>query len=174
VRVAYADPPYPGKAARHYRKHPDYAGEVDHVALVCRLNDEYPDGWALSTASTTLRYVLNICPPDVRIGAWVKPYASSRPGVMPVYAWEPLIWRGGRKPKQREGWVRDWVSGNPTRDSTQFGPVKVAGAKPEVFCFWLFQVLGMRRGDTLIDIFPGSGAVTQAWEKWQHQLWSVA
>jgi hypothetical protein len=27
--MAYADPPYPGQSHRHYRDHPDYAGEVD-------------------------------------------------------------------------------------------------------------------------------------------------
>ena len=30
MRIAYADPPYPG-CAHLYRGHPDYAGEVDHV-----------------------------------------------------------------------------------------------------------------------------------------------
>ena len=30
LRLAYADPPYPGKAWL-YRGHPDYAGEVDHA-----------------------------------------------------------------------------------------------------------------------------------------------
>jgi hypothetical protein len=32
LRLAYADPPYPGKA-RLYRDHPDYGGEVDLAAL---------------------------------------------------------------------------------------------------------------------------------------------
>ena len=36
LRLAYADPPYPGKAWL-YRGHPDYAGEVDHAALIRRL-----------------------------------------------------------------------------------------------------------------------------------------
>lgn len=48
MRVAYADPPYIGQSAKHYRNHPDYAGEVDHLALIDRLVSEYPDGWALS------------------------------------------------------------------------------------------------------------------------------
>lgn len=30
MRIAYADPPYPGQARKHYGQHPDYAGEVDH------------------------------------------------------------------------------------------------------------------------------------------------
>ena len=44
------------------------------------------------------------------------------------------------------------------------------GEKPERFCFWLFEVLGLRPGDELVDLFPGSGAVTRAWRRWQHQL----
>jgi len=38
--LAYADPPYPGKAG-YYRNHPDYAGEVDHVELLSRLASTY-------------------------------------------------------------------------------------------------------------------------------------
>jgi hypothetical protein len=36
LRLAYADPPYPGKVWL-YRDHPDYGGEVDHSALIVRL-----------------------------------------------------------------------------------------------------------------------------------------
>jgi hypothetical protein len=35
LRLAYADPPYPGKV-RLYRDHPDYGGEVDHAASQCK------------------------------------------------------------------------------------------------------------------------------------------
>jgi len=61
---AYADPPYPGMA----RLYPEKT-EVDHGELFTRLCADYPDGWALSTASTTLRAVLALpeCPDDVRI-----------------------------------------------------------------------------------------------------------
>ena len=40
MRIAYADPPYPG-CAHLYADHPDYAGEVDHADLLARLNAEY-------------------------------------------------------------------------------------------------------------------------------------
>lgn len=43
LRIAYADPPYIG-CAHLYKDHPDYDGEVDHVALIDRLQSEY-DGW---------------------------------------------------------------------------------------------------------------------------------
>lgn len=169
MRVAYADPPYPGQAAKHYADHPAYGGEVDHTGLVRRLMTEFPDGWALSTASTTLRQVLLDCPSSVRIGAWVKPFASFKPNVNPAYAWEPVIFSGGRQPRSRtEATVRDWCS---TPITLQRG---LTGAKPEAVCFWVFAFLGLQPGDELVDLFPGTGAVTRAWQRWQHQLWDVA
>jgi hypothetical protein len=72
--VAYADPPYIGQAAKYYAGQPDYAGEVDHRALIQRLVADFPDGWALSCTSNSLRFLLPLCPQDVRVGAWVKPF----------------------------------------------------------------------------------------------------
>jgi hypothetical protein len=95
MRFAYADPPYIGQAKKHYGKRKDYAGEVDHAALVARLVAEYSDGWALSLSSPTLRIILPMCPDNVRVMAWVKPFAVFKPGVNPAYAWEPVIVGGG-------------------------------------------------------------------------------
>jgi len=148
---AYADPPYPGMA--HYY----HCAEVDHRALIARLCNEYPDGWALSTASTTLKRVLDFCPEDVRIGSWVKPFASFKPGVNPAYTWEPVIFRGGRKRDREYETVRDHCACNIT---LRRGFV---GAKPEAFCFWIFELLGMEAGDEFHDLFYGSGAVSRAW-----------
>jgi hypothetical protein len=49
----------------------------------------------------------------------------------------------------------------------------VIGRKPETFCFWLFDCLGLEAEDDFYDLFPGSGAVMQAWEKFRAQpyLW---
>lgn len=94
MRLAYADPPYPGRA-HLYEGHPDYAGEVDHEALIEHLNGwKRYDGWALSTSAAALRELLPLCPPDVRV---------------------------------------------------------LAGAD---------------QSDTLDDLFPGSGAVGEAWDRW--------
>lgn len=41
-----------------------------------------------------------------------------------------------------------------------------AGAKPEAYCRWLFGLLGLRPGDVLDDLFPGTGAVGRAWDTW--------
>lgn len=158
--MAYADPPYPGRAY-YYKDHPDFAGEVDHAKLIERLVDEFPDGWALSTASSALRDLLPLCPADVRVMSWVKPFCSFKPGINPAYAWEPVIVRRGRKRTRQQKTVRDWVACNIT---LQKG---LTGAKPYEFCAWLFDVLGMCPDDELADLFPGSGAVAEAWEAWK-------
>lgn len=167
---AYADPPYVGQAKRHYGNQPDYAGEVDHKELIEQLVDCFPDGWALSLQVNSLRQILNLCPDDVRVGAWVKPFCFWKPGFTATYAWEPVIWRGGRPRRRDRKSTRDWVSCNiygTTKAERATGSIK--GVKPEGFCFWLFSVLGMDPTDTLVDLYPGSGAVMQAWKKWKRQ-----
>lgn len=162
MRFAYADPPYIGQAKRHYGNQPDYAGEVDYRALIARLG-EY-DGWALSCSSPSLRILLPLCPDTTRVMAWVKPFASWKPGINPTYAWEPVLVYGGRRLGRFEDTVRDWVAASITLKRG------LVGVKPDAFCFWLFGVLGMQANDRFDDLFPGSGAVTRAWESWQRQL----
>jgi len=162
VRIAYADPPYIGQAKRHYGKEATYAGEVDHSQLLDSLAAY--DGWALSCSSPSLRILLPLAPSDARVAAWVKPFASFKPGVNPAYAWEPVIWRGGRQGKARTGGrtaptVRDWVSCNITLKRG------LCGAKPDTFNQWLFNLLGMEPGDEFVDLFPGTGGVTRSWEE---------
>ena len=160
MKVAYADPPYIGQAKRHYNM-----PEVDHEELIQRLGRDYPDGWALSCISPSLRFLLPLCPDQIRVMAWVKPFASFKPNVNPAYAWEPVLVSGGRQPRDRsEITVRDWVSANIT---LQRG---LAGAKPDAFCWWLFDVLGLQKGDQMDDLYPGTGAVTRAWEMFQNRL----
>ena len=128
--------------------------ECNHRVLFGYLVDEFPDGWALSTASTTLQEVLAIdtCPTDVRICAWVKPFASFKPGVNPAYCWEPVIVRGGRQRTDKtEPTVRDFLAEPITLRKG------LTGAKPEEFCRWISNLLGYRDGmDELVDIFPGT------------------
>jgi hypothetical protein len=163
LRLAYADPPYPGKAWL-YRGHPDYAGEVDHAALIRRLSTY--DGWALSTSAAALPAVLALCPPGVRVAAWHRGERPA-PSRYPLNAWEPVIYHGGRPadPSRTDSALQ-------TRrvDSLVHGisplttlPTRVTGTKPAAFCRWVFTLLGAAPGDTLDDLFPGSGAVTRAW-----------
>lgn len=177
LRVAFADPPYPGQA-KLYREHHDYAGEVDHVALVERLVKEY-DGWCLHTSSPALRDVLPLCPSDVRVMAWVKPFAAFKRNIPVAYAWEPVLVKACRTPrvtkrkividgKERIEIMRDFISEPITMRKG------LAGAKPARVCWWLFDVLGMNADDALDDLFPGTGAVTTAWHDWQAQAREVS
>ena len=168
LRIAYADPPYPG-CAHMYKDHPDYDGEVDHVELIDRLVNEY-DGYCLHTSSVALAEVLSYfarCA-DVempRVMAWVKPFAAFKRNVPVAYAWEPVLVKAARKPVVKTGMTyRDWCSENITM---QRG---LTGAKPEYVCHWLFEVMGCDRDDELVDLYPGTGAVTKAWETWSRQL----
>lgn len=159
MRLAYADPPYPG-CAHLYRHHPDYAGEVDHPALIERLLTEF-DGFILHTSSVALRDLLPLFPDDVRVMAWVKPFAAFKPNVPVAYAWEPVLVRTARKPVVSGACVmRDWIAESIT---LQKGLV---GAKPPVLIRWAFEVMGARRDDTLDDLFPGTGIVTKVWDEW--------
>jgi hypothetical protein len=164
VRLGYADPPYPGQSAKHYADHPDYAGEVDHRELIARLVSGY-DGWVLHTSSVALADVLPLCPPDVRVMAWVKPFAAFKRNVSVAYAWEPVLVRAARKPVVSGRCVmRDFISEPITLKRG------LVGAKPEAVCRWAFDVMGAEPTDDLDDLFPGSGAVTRAWERWRSEL----
>ncbi len=165
MRFAYADPPYLGSAVRLYGKMHGEAAVYDtiegHAALIGRLVDEYRDGWALSMASINLRNLLPLCPPDVRVAAWVKPFASFKPNVQVAYAWEPVVFRGGRKRGRDVPTVRDWVSANITMMKG------VPGAKPVRFVRWVIDLLGVEPDDDLDDIFHGSGCVQNAINGWR-------
>lgn len=166
--MAYADPPYPGQAKRHYGNHPDYAGEVDHAELIQRLQHDFPDGWALSTAARSLRDVWNLCP-ETRVGIWTKPFAATK-NIRITYAWEPVLFkvRGGPMERQPGGFLRDYVHAMPP---VFIGEGRgVPGQKPLIFCYWLFDILGLSPEDEFVDLYPGSGAVMDAWQSWRRQL----
>src|ERR1043166_4589389 len=109
MRVAIADPSYMGQSAKQYRHHPDYAGEVDYPGLLHRLNTDF-DAWALCLSTPSLQAILALAPADVRVLAWVKPFASFKPGVGVAYAWEPVLIRGGRRRGRDQQTMRDWLS----------------------------------------------------------------
>jgi hypothetical protein len=127
-----------------------------HRALVERLQDEFPDGWALSASSPSLRTILPLCPEHARVMAWVKPFAAFKPNVGVAYAWEPVVFCGGRKRSRKQPTVRDWHSENITMRRG------FPGAKPAGFCIWICNVLNVQEDDTIVDLFPGSWAFTEA------------
>jgi hypothetical protein len=163
VRLAYADPPYPGQAKRHYADHPDYAGEVDRAELVERL--ALYDGWALSTSVPGLQEVLALCPADVRIASW-HITNSEPPGNRGTWhwSWEPVIVRAARPPAIT---IRDVLRHHAPHG---FFGNEITGQKPVAFCEWVFRLIGAEPGDELDDLFPGSGAVAKAWQGYDRQL----
>lgn len=167
MRFAYCDPPYFGLAEKFYGKmHPDAAAYdriETHAALIERLSAEF-DGWALSLHTPSLKHILPLCPDDTRVMAWVKPFASFKKGVPVAYCWEPVLVRGARTCADTRPTVRDYIAANIT---LQRG---FQGAKPDAFCYWIFAVLGVRGTDSFTDLFPGSGAVGRAFEKWRGML----
>lgn len=168
MKIAYADPPYPGQALKHYGDHPDYAGEVNHRQLLRELDRDY-DGWLLHTSSIALTQILWLAHEEdltgYRVMAWVKPFAAFKRNVSVAYAWEPVLVKPCRKPVVSHRVVmRDWVSESITLKRG------LVGVKPEAVCQWAFEVLGMESDDELVDLFPGTGAVTAAWERWRDQI----
>jgi hypothetical protein len=164
MKAAYADPPYLGVAEKHYgHLHPnakDYDDPMTHKRLIEQLSDE-AEAWALSMSEPSLRVLLPFCPEDCRTGAWVKPFASFKPNVTRAFTWEPVVYRFSRKRTREQDTWRDHIS-CPITLKRGF-----TGAKPDPVCFWIFEGLNLLEGDDFKDVFPGSGAVGAAYEKWR-------
>lgn len=164
MKFAYADPPYIGQAKRHY-SHDPLCAEVDHYALLNRLHAEFPDGWALSASSSSLYQILFWCEGlgvKYRIGVWAKSFCAFKRNVRPCYAWEPVIFVGGRNP------VNGHRAAIPEKNGKQITPKDfivepitlkkgLVGAKPEKVCRWILQLLNFQPGDELVDLYPGTG-----------------
>lgn len=95
LRLAYADPPYPGRSRKYYGSHPDFAGEVDHAELIASLAADF-DGWALSTSADALPTLLPLCPRGTRVAAWHRGERPNKAARGPQNAWEPVLFAGGR------------------------------------------------------------------------------
>lgn len=159
MRLAVADPPYPGRAEL-YIGHPDYRGEVDHHRLLADLAGY--DGWALATSADALP-ALCVMAHDLglvhRVASWHRGHRVTRAGY-PLSAWEPVLYRP----------ARPGIVGEQVPDALQHGararttdPLHVVGAKPAAWCAWVFGLLQARVGDQISDLFPGSGGVGRAW-----------
>jgi len=167
LRIGYADPPYIG-SAHLYRDQPDYGGEVDHAALVADLMARF-DGWVLHASATPGSIAILaplIAPTGARWCSWVKGFAAFKKNVSVAYAWEPVIIKPARKPVVSKRLVmRDWINHSITMKRG------LTGAKPEAVCHWAFELLGARPEDDFSDLYPGTGAVTAAWDSWTGQFW---
>lgn len=171
ARLALADPPYLGRANRWYGsgrgtaggrhvadRHPEAAVWDDpstHHALIERLSNEF-DGWALAGSAATLATILPMCPPDVRVMVW---HVTNAPpsGSRLAGRWEPVIIRvpSGRRAHGTGSATADVLTAAAPRRN-------FAGSKPDAWTHWVLDALGYTAGDTVHDLFPGSGAVTRA------------
>lgn len=179
MRFGYADPPYFKCCALYGHHHPDglcWDDAETHRLLIDRLMNEYPDGWALSCSTPSLRTILPMCPDDVRIAAWVKTFCAFKKGVRPCYAWEPVIFRGGRNkhhpPPEKGGkqtTPKDFVILELLDPQVLAAPIALkkglTGAKPEPFCEWVCDLLNVLPGDELVDLFPGTGIMGRVAEQ---------
>lgn len=161
MHFAYADPPYPGLSRRYYKRHGDFGGEVDHRELVSRLTAGRYDGWAISTSAPALRDVWELCPRGTRLHVWVKGPRKTK-SYTPLNAFEPVLVFGGRP--RKEAVVEDLCDVLLWGGRQHSHPGALVGMKSAPFCSWLFDLLGACSGDTLDDLFPGSGVVRRAWD----------
>lgn len=170
MRFAFADPPYLGCCGLYDHYHPDGRCWDDirtHSNLIERLRWDYPDGWAMSLSSPSLRDILPLCPPDVRVAPWIKPFCAFKKGVRPAYAWEPVIFRGGRNPGNGHPHAPPEKGGvQSTPKDFLAEPITLekglTGAKPLRFCLWVLDLLNMQAEDQLDDLYPGTGVMATA------------
>lgn len=159
MRFAYADPPYLNMGGKYKELHDEamiWNKPQAHIDLITRLVDEFPDGWAISLSVPSLQLYLANCPSDVRVAAWTKTFHQIRVNVAIQYAWEPIIWRGGRKDTPVKPMVRDWHTGAIAMRKGLYG------AKPSHFNHYVLDLLQWQPDDELLDLFPGTNGMQAA------------
>jgi hypothetical protein len=148
--------------------HPDAArwdDPAEHASLLAQIDRDFPDGWAYSLSAVSLRVLLPLAPQGCRIMAWVKPWVAFT-GAWPAYGWEPVLARVSHgRTNLRRMKPKDWVAASVGAGHTE----PFFGSKPVEFSRWLIDVfaLGEHPGDELVDMFPGSGAVSRAWAEFR-------
>ncbi len=142
------------------------AGEWDdprrHRLLLDQLLDEF-DGWAIATTPDGLRCYEPL-PVPCRLLVWVKRRAMPT-GHRIASMWEPVI---VYPPRERRARAADrGVRLAQVPDVLTCSPpgAGFAGAKPEAWTRWVLDALGHEPDDEVVDLFPGSGAVSRAIEQ---------
>ena len=177
MKLCIADPPYLGRAVRWYGaggcgdgkgigqadNHPEawkWDEPETHRQLVSHLVDNY-DAWAIAltvhSLSTYLQEIETDSRNGIRVCVWHKP-AASPSGSRISNHWEPVI---VSVPKDRRGWktelprVKDVLTANIPK-------VNFVGAKPAEWTRWVLDLMGYQEGDEVVDLFHGSGSVSNA------------
>jgi hypothetical protein len=171
VKFAFADPPYLGRAEYYRAHHPDAMSWDDpetHRNLIERLQDEYKDGWVLCLSEQSLRTILPMCPRSARTAAWISERARYAGKAVPVRRhFEPVIFFGGRDgPNRAADFIITPQESMPpgssryvmNKSAIRNGEIFV-GRKPAAFCRWVLTILGYEPGDSVDDLFPGTGAM---------------
>lgn len=167
MKFAYADPPYYLQGKKRYGEfHPEaniWDDKQSHIDLIKKLVNEFPDGWALSCNPADLFWLLQHCPDGCRVAAWTKTFHQIRPTTV-QFAWEPVIFFGGRKDNKRKPMVRDWFASVASKRKG------LPGAKPDGFNDWILLLLNFQDGDELVDLFPGTNGMSEAVNRIQSRL----
>ena len=186
MRLAIADPTYPpiraahprndkprasfwygdAKLMGHGRKADNHPGAAEwdnperHRALLEQLEAGY-DGWAIATAHDGLSAYTDSngeLPRGCRVMIWHKPNSVATASRL-RNVWEPVIIKlpvGRQSSRHMGGQIDDLLVATAPR-------VGFAGAKPLEWTRWVLACLGYNREtDTVEDLFPGSGGVTEA------------
>lgn len=173
MRLAIADPPYLGRGDRWYgdgrghftrqrnSDHHEEAAKWDspaaHVELMASLVREF-DGWAVAGAPDSLGLYLSVAPADTRVLVWHRGNAIPS-GSRVSEQWEFVL---AFIPPSRRGRGEHL----PTSDVLSAGVQNrsgFTGSKPSRWTRWVLDVLGYDpAADELVDLFPGSGAVSAA------------
>lgn len=171
MNIAYADPPYLGCGklyAAHHADTLDWDRPQTHLELLERLEDQF-DGWILhmsATPASIALYAPLVLKTDARWCSWRKGFAAFKRNVSVAYAWEPVVIKACRKPVVSKRLVmRDWIDTDIQQSITLRRGL--TGAKPEAVVHWGLELVAARPDDNLHDLFPGTGAVTEAWRTWR-------
>ena len=178
MRLVIADPPYPpfvgvggrkNRSSRWYGAgqrsqkdapsdhHPE-AAEWDSPARHRRLLEDLcsqADGWAIATSADGIA-AYGTLPLPCRVMVWVKP--DAQPGSHRILStWEAVIIfppEGRRSNRSGRGAVKDHLVARVPRG--------FIGRKPPEWVEWVLEALSFDPADEVVDLFPGSGAVTEA------------
>ena len=186
MKFAIADPPYLGRASTWYGssmrksqkgklfggtanvgfKPADYHPEAfkwdlleTHKLLIDKLESEY-DGFAVAMAHDNLQKLISYFRPNIKIMIWHKWSIPSRARVQNRF--EPVAIR---IPKTRKGAIKGKTMNDILTYKTKTNQ-GFTGAKPLAWTEWVLNAMGVQTGDSVDDLFNGSGSVAIAIEKY--------
>ena len=95
---------------------------------------------------------------------WCKSFCAFKRNVRPAYAWEPVIFYGGRNPmKGHQAEIPEKNGKQTTPKDFIIEPITLkkglVGAKPEKVCRWILDLLNTQPGDEVADLYPGTGVM---------------